>query len=85
LPMTPHSSVDNNRQPPRVGFPASPHVTVQDFLSTARPGGLSHVSGGNGYEDDSGLSSEGIVAGVYGQPDMFPDMGMSFKPHKPPF
>ncbi|KAH9963605.1 hypothetical protein BC827DRAFT_1266377 [Russula dissimulans] len=84
-PMTPHSSVDNNRQPPRVGFPASSHVMVQDFLSTARPGGLSHVGGGNGYADDSGLSSEGIVPGVYGQPDMFPDMRMSFKSPKPPF
>jgi len=83
--MTPHSSVDNNRLPPRVGFPASPPVLLQDFLSTARPGELSHVSGGHGYEDDGTLSSEGVVAGGYGQQVVFPDTGMSFKVSKPPF
>jgi len=81
--MTPHSFLDN--QPARVGFPVSSPVLGPEFLSTMRPGELSHVGGGHGYEEDSSLSSEGVATGMYREQDMFPDMGMSFKASKHPF
>jgi hypothetical protein len=47
-----------------------------------RPGALSHVSGGSGYEDDGVASAEGMVAaGVYAQ-DIPHDMNMSFENSK---
>ncbi|KAI9452339.1 hypothetical protein F5148DRAFT_512415 [Russula earlei] len=83
-PMTPHSSLEN-RQPSGVGFPRSPGALVPEFLTTTRPGLLSRVNGGNSYEDDGAVITEGLVAGVYGQPDIFPDVRMPFKGSKPHF
>ena len=81
-PMTPHSSL-GSRRPSGVGFPASPPAHVQDFSVTTRSGVLSHVSGGNGYEEDGAMPVDGVVAGpgAYGQ-DILPDVRMSFESAK---
>jgi hypothetical protein len=43
---------------------------------------LSHVSGGNGYEDEGVVTAEGMVAaGVYAQ-NIPPDIRLSFENHK---
>lgn len=78
--MTPHSSL-GSRRPSVVGFSTSPRVLIHDFsaAATTRPGVLSHVSGGSGYEDDGVASAEGMVtAGVYAQ-EIPPDMNLSFE------
>jgi hypothetical protein len=78
--MTPHSSV-GSRRPSVVGFSTSPRALIHDFsaAATTRPGVLSHVSGGSGYEGDGVASAEGMVtAGVYAH-EISPDIDLSFE------